>query len=104
MTCSHRNCPRPKAARGASPANACLIAHFGMALANLAVAEKTDPDVARRALAEADYQTRRALNFASRNDKVKKIRQTLAEQDTKASSRKRWMPTSNTIGLRLTTP
>src|SRR5208283_2542915 len=31
------------------PANARLIAHFGLALADLAVAEKADPDVARRA-------------------------------------------------------
>jgi hypothetical protein len=36
------------------PANARLVAHFGLALANLAVAEKTDPDDARRARAEAD--------------------------------------------------
>jgi hypothetical protein len=43
------------------PANARLIAHFGLALANLAVAEKTDPDDARRARAEADYQTHRAV-------------------------------------------
>jgi U3 small nucleolar ribonucleoprotein component len=56
------------------PANARLVAHFGLALANLAVAEKTDPDVARRARAEADYHTQRAIKLASDNDEVKKLR------------------------------
>ena len=56
------------------PANARLIAHFGLALSNLAVAEKTDPDDARRARAEADYQTRRARDLAPDNDEVKKLR------------------------------
>ena len=56
------------------PANARLIAHFGLALANLAVAEKTDPNNAQRARAEADYQTRRAVKLASDNDEVKKLR------------------------------
>jgi hypothetical protein len=56
------------------PANARLVAHFGMALANLAVAEKTDPDDARRARAEADYQTHRTIKLASDNDEVKKLR------------------------------
>jgi predicted oxidoreductase (fatty acid repression mutant protein) len=46
-----------RAAMLVDPANARLVAHFGMALANLAVAEDTDPDEARRARAEADYQT-----------------------------------------------
>ena len=55
------------------PANARLIAHFGLALANLAVAEKTNPDDARRAQAEADYQTGRALNLAPNNEEVKKL-------------------------------
>ena len=55
--------------------NARLIAHFGMALANLAVAEKTNPDDdARRARAEADYQTRRAVKLASDDDEVKELR------------------------------
>jgi hypothetical protein len=31
------------------PADARLIAHFGFPLANLAVAEETNPDVGRRA-------------------------------------------------------
>jgi hypothetical protein len=56
------------------PANARLIAHFGFALANFAVAKKTDPDDARRARAEADYQTHRAVKLASENDEVKKLR------------------------------
>ena len=56
------------------PANARLVAHFGRALANLAVAEKTDPDVARRARAEADYQTHRALKQDPDNDEVRKLR------------------------------
>jgi len=58
-----------------NPANACLIAHFGVALANLAVAEKTDLDNARRAWAEADYQTHRAIKLAPDNDEVKKLRE-----------------------------
>jgi hypothetical protein len=53
-----------RAAIQMDPANARLIAHFGSALANLAVAEKTDADDARRARAEADYQTHRALKLA----------------------------------------
>jgi hypothetical protein len=56
------------------PANARLIAHFGLALANLAVAEETDPDEARRARAEADFQTHRADKLAPDNDEVKKLR------------------------------
>jgi hypothetical protein len=53
-----------RAAIEIDPANARLVAHFGFALANLAVAEETNPDVARRALAEADYQSRRAVELA----------------------------------------
>jgi len=56
------------------PANARLGAHFGWCLANLAVEKKTDPDYARRARAEADYQTHRAVKLASDNDEVKKLR------------------------------
>jgi hypothetical protein len=56
------------------PTNARLIAYFVFALANLAVAEDTDPDDARRARAEANYQTRRAVKLASDNDEVKKLR------------------------------
>ena len=57
------------------PAKSRLIAHFGVALANLAVTEKTDPDNARRARAEADYQTHRAVKLAPDNDEVKKQRE-----------------------------
>ena len=63
-----------RAAMLVDPANARLVAHFGMALANLAVAKKTDSDDTRRARAEADYQTRRAIKLASENDEVKKLR------------------------------
>jgi hypothetical protein len=61
-------------------ANARLIAHFGFALANLAVAEETNPDVARRALAEADYQTRRALKLDPDNDEVRKLRDEVVKE------------------------
>jgi hypothetical protein len=63
-----------RAAIQMDPANARLIAHFGLALANLAVAKETDPDDARRARAEADYQTLRAVKLASDNDEVKNLR------------------------------
>jgi hypothetical protein len=56
------------------PANTHLAAHFGLALANLAVAETTDTDDARRARAEVDYQIHRAVKLASDNDEVKKLR------------------------------
>jgi hypothetical protein len=39
--------------------NTRLIAHFGLALANFAIAKQTDPYYAERARAEADYQTHR---------------------------------------------
>jgi hypothetical protein len=51
-----------------------LIARFGLALAKLAVAETTDSDEVRRARAEADYQTQRAVKLASNNDEVEKLR------------------------------
>jgi tetratricopeptide (TPR) repeat protein len=60
-----------RAAMLVDPANARLVAHFGMALANLAVAEKTDPAKARRMRAEADFQTGHALKLAPDNDEVK---------------------------------
>jgi hypothetical protein len=56
------------------PANARLAAHFGLALANFAIAEKTDPDDARRARAEADTQTQRAVELAPADDEVKTLR------------------------------
>jgi hypothetical protein len=55
------------------PANARLIAHFGLAIANLAVAEKTDPAEARRARVEAEYQIHRALDLAPDNEEVKEL-------------------------------
>jgi hypothetical protein len=63
-----------RAAIDVDPANARLAAHFGLALANLGVGEKTYPDDARRARAEADYETRRAVKLALDNDEVKKLR------------------------------
>ena len=68
-----------RAAIQMEPANARLIAHFGLALANLAVAEKTDPAEARRARVEAEYQTDRALNLAPDNEEVKKLHAEVAE-------------------------
>ena len=56
------------------PANPRLGAHFGRALADHALANGTDPDEPRRARAEADYQTRRAVKLAPDNDDVKKLR------------------------------
>jgi hypothetical protein len=61
------------------PSNGRLAAHLGLAFADLAVTEGTDPDEARRALAEADFQTRRALNLAPDNDEVKKLRAVVAK-------------------------
>ena len=55
------------------PMNAHLVAHFGMALANLAVAGGTDSDVARRTWAEADFQIRRALKLAPNNEEVQNV-------------------------------
>jgi WD domain, G-beta repeat len=56
------------------PANAHLAAHLGRRLADYALEKETDPDAARRARAEADYQTHRAAKLASDNDEVKKLR------------------------------
>jgi dipeptidyl aminopeptidase/acylaminoacyl peptidase len=56
------------------PANVSLAAHFGWGLADYAVKQGTDPDEARRARAEADFQTHRALKLAPDNDDVKKLR------------------------------
>jgi hypothetical protein len=68
-----------RAAIQMDPANARLAAYFGLALANLAIAEKTDPDDARRVRAEADYQTHRAVKLAPDNDEVKKLRDEVAK-------------------------
>jgi hypothetical protein len=61
------------------PTNARLIAHLGLKLANVAVAEKGDPAHARSALAEADYQTSRALKLDPNNDEVRKPRDKVVE-------------------------
>jgi hypothetical protein len=63
-----------RAAMLVDPANARLTAHFGERLADSALGKETDPDVARRAGAEADTQTRRALKLAPENEEVKKLR------------------------------
>jgi hypothetical protein len=56
------------------PANMRLAAHFGRLLADYALEKGTDPAEARRARAEADFQTRRALRLAPENDEVKVLR------------------------------
>ena len=56
------------------PANAHLAAHLGRRLADYALETETDPDATRRARAEADYQTHRAVKLASDNDEVNKLR------------------------------
>jgi hypothetical protein len=56
------------------PANPRLAAHLGKALAQYALEPGLPPDEARRARAEADFQTRRALTLAPDNDEVKKLR------------------------------
>jgi hypothetical protein len=63
-----------RAAIQVDPANARLAAHFGRCLADEALKEGTDPDAARRARADADYQTQRALNLAPGSDEVKTLR------------------------------
>jgi hypothetical protein len=56
-----------------------LTAHLGLQLANYAVKEGTDPDEARRAKGEADYQTRRAVKLAPGNDEAKKLGEEVVE-------------------------
>jgi WD40 repeat protein len=68
-----------RAAVEIDPINARLAAHFGEALADYAHAKGTDPARAARALAEADFQTRRALDFAPRCDEVKELRAKVAQ-------------------------
>ena len=55
------------------PADARLAAYFGRALAAFALEKGIDPDEARRARAEADFQTRRALKLANQNDEINKL-------------------------------
>jgi hypothetical protein len=56
------------------PANARLTAHLCQRLADQALETRTDPDAARWARAEADFQTRRALKLAPDNDEVENLR------------------------------
>jgi hypothetical protein len=60
-----------RAAMQIDPANGRLAAHLGH---RLALETSTDPDEARRAKAEADYQTQRAVELASDDDEVREIR------------------------------
>ena len=56
------------------PANMRLAAHFGRRLADYALEKGADAAESRRARAEADFQTRRALQLAPDNEEVKKLR------------------------------
>ncbi len=58
--------------------NARLAAHYGRRLADHALAKVIDPDAARRARGEAEFQTRRALKLAPDNVEVKKLRAEVA--------------------------
>jgi hypothetical protein len=51
-----------------------LAAHFGRCLADYALDKRTDPAEARRYRAEADFQTRRALQLAPENNEIKTLR------------------------------
>jgi hypothetical protein len=61
------------------PANARLAAHFGRRVADYSLEKGTDPAEARRARAEADFQTRRALKLAPDDGEVKKLRAEVAK-------------------------
>jgi Novel STAND NTPase 1/WD domain, G-beta repeat len=56
------------------PTNARVTAHLGRLLADQALKQSGDPDVARRARGEADFLTNRALKLAPDSDEVKKLR------------------------------
>jgi hypothetical protein len=56
------------------PANARVTGHLGRRLADYALKQDSDPDEARRARGEADFLTSRALQLASNNEEVKKLR------------------------------
>jgi WD40 repeat protein len=60
------------------PEDARLAAYFGRALAAFALEKGIDPDEARRARAEADFETRRAVKLANQNDEVNKLRAEVA--------------------------
>ena len=56
------------------PTDMRLAAHFGRRLADYSLEEETGRAESRRARAEADFQTRRALQSAPDNDEVKRLR------------------------------
>jgi hypothetical protein len=64
----------PRAAMQVDPANPRVTAHLGRCLADQALKQGGDPDEGRRARAEADFLTSRALKLAPDNDEVKKLR------------------------------
>jgi len=58
------------------PANARVTAYLGRRLADQALEKDSDdPNKARRARAEADFLTSRALKLAPNNDEVNKLRE-----------------------------
>jgi hypothetical protein len=63
-----------RAAVQVDPANPRLAARLGRRLADETMDKSKPEDYARRAQAEADFQTRRAAKLASDNDEVKKLR------------------------------
>jgi dipeptidyl aminopeptidase/acylaminoacyl peptidase len=63
-----------RAAMQVDPANVRVTAHLGRRLAAHALEQGVDPDEARRARAEADFLTSRAVKLAPDNDEVKKLR------------------------------
>jgi hypothetical protein len=70
-----------RAALQVYPSNARVTAHLGRHVADYALQradpdkERADPDEARRARAEADFLTSRALKLAPDNNEVKKLRE-----------------------------
>ena len=68
-----------RAAMLVDPANARLTAHLGRRLADRALRSRTDPDEARRARAEAHFQTQRAVQMVSDNEEMKKLRAEVVE-------------------------
>jgi WD40 repeat protein len=63
-----------RAAMKVNPTNALLAARFGRRLAVYSLAKETDPDEARRARGEANFQTGRALKLAPDDGDVKELR------------------------------
>ena len=56
------------------PTDIRLAAYFGRRLADYALEGNTGPAESRRARAEANFQTHRALQLAPENDEVKRLR------------------------------